>query len=92
MPELDIYFPPVIIKVYDSRGFGCCKYAGVYIVPTAYVFLEKLITEEEYVSAIYGEDCTSNHQCKKKNSAAVCNYDSNTVFIYLFILKLIYLL
>lgn len=72
MPVLDIYFPSVIIKVYDSRGFGCFKYAGVCIVPTAYVFLEQLITEEEYERKIYGENCSSKFLCEKQNSAAVC--------------------
>lgn len=70
MPELDIYFPSVIIKVYDSRGFGCFKYAGVSIVPTAYMFLKKLITDEEYESQIYGENCTKLG-CKKLGSAVI---------------------
>ncbi|XP_043285592.1 otoferlin-like [Venturia canescens] len=53
MPELDVYFPSVVIKVYDSRGFGCFKYVGVCVVPTAHAFLQKLITDEEYESTIY---------------------------------------
>ncbi|XP_024943161.1 otoferlin [Cephus cinctus] len=53
LPELEIYYPSVIIKVYDSRGFGCFKYVGVCIIPTIYNFIEKLITDEEYESQIY---------------------------------------
>ncbi|KAK2580950.1 hypothetical protein KPH14_006016 [Odynerus spinipes] len=53
MPELDMYYPSVTIRAYDSRGFGCFKYAGICIVPTIYVFLEQLITEEDYRAQIY---------------------------------------
>ncbi|KAG7207640.1 hypothetical protein KM043_009260 [Ampulex compressa] len=52
MPELDIYYPSVTIKAYDSRGFGCFKYAGICIIPSVYVFLERLITEEEYEARV----------------------------------------
>ncbi|XP_076243958.1 fer-1-like protein 6 [Calliopsis andreniformis] len=48
MPELNIYYPSITIKAYDSRGFGCFKYAGICIIPSVYVFLEQLITEEDY--------------------------------------------
>ncbi|XP_076223010.1 otoferlin [Nomia melanderi] len=54
MAELDIYYPSVTIKAYDSRGFGCFKYIGVCIVPTVHIFIEQLITEEDYDAQIYG--------------------------------------
>ncbi|KAI4503915.1 hypothetical protein M0802_001318 [Mischocyttarus mexicanus] len=53
MPELDEYYPCVTIRAYDSRGFGCFKYAGICIIPTVNVFLEQLITEEDYQTQIY---------------------------------------
>ncbi|XP_076375559.1 otoferlin [Megalopta genalis] len=53
MPELEVYYPSVTIKAYDSRGFGCFKYAGICIVPSVHVFLEQLITEEDYDAQIY---------------------------------------
>lgn len=54
MAELNIYYPSVTIKAYDSRGFGCFKYVGVCIVPTVHMFIEQLITEEDYDAQIYG--------------------------------------
>ncbi|XP_015125981.1 otoferlin [Diachasma alloeum] len=60
LPEKDIYYPPITIKVFDSRGFGCFKYAGVYIIPTAHIFLRKMIPEEDYISQIYGEHNSSS--------------------------------
>ncbi|XP_078046839.1 otoferlin [Augochlora pura] len=53
MPELEVYYPSVTIKAYDSRGFGCFKYAGICIVPSVHVFLEQLITEEDYDAQIH---------------------------------------
>lgn len=53
MPEQSIYHPSVTIKAYDSRGFGCFKYAGICIIPSIYVFLEQLITEEDYEAQIH---------------------------------------
>ncbi|KAI4482752.1 hypothetical protein M0804_008605 [Polistes exclamans] len=53
MPELDEYYPCVTIRAYDSRGFGCFKYAGICIIPTVNVFLEQLITDEDYQAQIY---------------------------------------
>lgn len=53
MPELNIYYPCITIKAYDSRGFGCFKYAGICIIPSVHVFLEQLITEEDYDAQIH---------------------------------------
>ncbi|KAF7395677.1 hypothetical protein HZH68_009727 [Vespula germanica] len=53
MPELKEYYPCVTIRAFDSRGFGCFKYVGICNIPTVYVFLEQLITEEEYNAQIY---------------------------------------
>ncbi|XP_035743561.1 otoferlin-like [Vespa mandarinia] len=53
MPELKEYYPCMTIRVYDSRGFGCFKYVGISNIPTVYVFLEQLITEEDYRAQIY---------------------------------------
>ncbi|XP_076670742.1 otoferlin [Andrena cerasifolii] len=53
MPELNIYYPCITIKACDSRGFGCFKYAGICIIPSVHVFLEQLITEEDYDAEIH---------------------------------------
>ena len=70
MPEESIYFPAISIKAYDSRGFGCFKYAGVCIIPTAYKFYDKLITEEDYENQIYG--MKSEKFLQKRMSSSVC--------------------
>ncbi|XP_076648742.1 otoferlin [Halictus rubicundus] len=77
MPALEIYYPSVTIKAYDSRGFGCFKYAGICIVPSVYVFLEQLITEEDYDAQIYEVKLKSTRT--KKQSAILplpMDYDS----------------
>ncbi|EFN77733.1 Otoferlin [Harpegnathos saltator] len=53
MPELDVYYPSVTIKAYESRGFGCFKYAGICTIPSIRMFLEQLITAEDYNKQIY---------------------------------------
>lgn len=53
MPIESVYCPAISIKAYDSRGFGCFKYAGVCIIPTAYKFLEELITQVDYDCQIH---------------------------------------
>lgn len=54
MPELEIYYPSVVIKAFDSRGLGCFKYVGICIIPSINIFLEQLITEDDYEEQIYG--------------------------------------
>nr|XP_034175477.1 otoferlin-like [Osmia lignaria] len=71
MPELDIYYPSITIKAYDSRGFGCFKYAGICIVPSIHVFLEQLITEEHYDEQIYESKSIMKCRRSKKQSAAI---------------------
>lgn len=68
MPELDVYYPSITIKAYESRGFGCFKYAGVCTIPSIRVFLEQLITEEEYDGQIY----ESKFQTTKRQPTTVC--------------------
>nr|XP_012151304.1 PREDICTED: otoferlin-like [Megachile rotundata] len=68
MPELDIYYPSIIIKAYDSRGFGCFKYAGICIVPSLNVFLEQLITEEEYDEQIHESGFIAKLRWKKQST------------------------
>ncbi|XP_023290146.1 LOW QUALITY PROTEIN: otoferlin [Orussus abietinus] len=70
MPDNDIYYPPVSIKAYDSRGFGCSKYLGVCFIPTVHVFLHRLITEEEYNSQLFNST---------GNRAAELWYSSNVI-------------
>ncbi|XP_034943562.1 otoferlin [Chelonus insularis] len=67
LPEQDIYYPPITIQVFDFRKFGCLKYAGVCIVPTAHIFLEELITEAEYNYLIYGEEVGETFQRKSES-------------------------
>lgn len=82
MAEEEIYYPPITIKAYDSRGFGCFKYVGVCNIPTIYVFMQRLITKTEYENAIY-------HSSKKPRPAAHCKdkniakNDINTHHLYL---------
>ncbi|KAG5335930.1 OTOF protein, partial [Acromyrmex charruanus] len=71
MPELDIYYPSITIKAYDSRGFGCFKYAGICIIPNIHVFLEQLITEEDYDVQIYESKFTQKFQLAKRQTAIV---------------------
>ncbi|XP_071557570.1 otoferlin [Temnothorax nylanderi] len=71
MPELDIYYPSITIKAYDSRGFGCFKYAGICIIPNIHVFLEQLITEEDYDAQIYESKFMQKFQLTKRQTAIV---------------------
>ncbi|XP_067216226.1 otoferlin-like isoform X2 [Linepithema humile] len=71
MPELDIYYPSITIKAYDSRGFGCFKYAGICIIPSIHVFLQQLITEKDYDAQIYGSKFVLKFQLEKWQPATV---------------------
>ncbi|XP_076634575.1 otoferlin [Colletes latitarsis] len=71
MPVLSIYYPSVTIKAYDSRGFGCFKYVGICIVPSVYVFLEQLITEEDYDAQIHETKSILKSPWTKKRSATI---------------------
>ncbi|XP_011064503.1 PREDICTED: otoferlin-like [Acromyrmex echinatior] len=71
MPELDIYYPSITIKAYDSRGFGCFKYAGICIIPNIHVFLEQLITEEDYDVQIYESKFMQKFQLAKRQTTIV---------------------
>ncbi|XP_071649969.1 otoferlin [Temnothorax longispinosus] len=71
MPELDIYYPSITIKAYDSRGFGCFKYAGICIIPNIHVFLEQLITEEDYDVQIYESKFMQKFRLTKRQTAIV---------------------
>lgn len=71
MPELSIYYPAVTIKAYDSRGFGCFKYVGVCIVPSINIFLEQLITEEDYDAQIYETKLISKFPWTKKRASTI---------------------
>ncbi|XP_043264956.1 otoferlin-like [Colletes gigas] len=71
MPELSIYYPSVTIKTYDSRGFGCFKYVGICIIPSVYVFLEQLITEEDYDTQIHETKSILKSPWTKKRSATI---------------------
>ncbi|CAL7940390.1 unnamed protein product [Xylocopa violacea] len=71
MPELDIYYPAVVIKAYDSRGFGCFKFAGVCIIPSVYAFLEQLITEEDYNARIYEAKSTLKSPWTKRQPPVI---------------------
>ncbi|XP_057330739.1 otoferlin-like [Microplitis mediator] len=79
LPERDIYHPPITIQVYDARKFGCFKYAGVCIIPTAHIFLEKLISETEYNYKIYDHDDVEESYLRKPISELILplpiNYD-----------------
>ncbi|XP_033208643.1 otoferlin-like [Belonocnema kinseyi] len=74
MPEENIYCPAISIKAYDSRGFGCFKYAGVCIIPTAYKFFQQLITAEDYESQIY-EMKTTELQKRMSSTVLSLPYD-----------------
>ncbi|XP_025075892.1 otoferlin-like [Pogonomyrmex barbatus] len=71
MPELDIYYPSITIKAYDSRGFGCFKYAGICIIPNIHVFLEQLITEEDYDAQIYESKFIHKFQLAKRQTSII---------------------
>lgn len=72
MPIESIYCPAISIKAYDSRGFGCFKYAGVCIIPNAYKFLEELITQVDYDCQI--NEMKSAEKCHgQKISSIMCN-------------------
>ncbi|XP_066595937.1 otoferlin [Prorops nasuta] len=75
MPDEDIYLPPVTIKAYDARGFGCFKYAGVCVIPSAKVFLEQLITERDYRSTILGPRAGGESQTIKFATDPHRDYD-----------------
>lgn len=73
MPELDIYYPSITIKAYDSRGFGCFKYAGICIIPNIHVFLEfQLITAEDYDAQIYQPKFMQKFRLAERQAAIVC--------------------
>lgn len=74
MPELDIYYPCITIKAYDSRGFGCFKYVGICIIPSVYVFLEQLITEEDYDARIHGTKSILKSPWTKRQSVTICKF------------------
>ncbi|KAH0549066.1 hypothetical protein KQX54_005671, partial [Cotesia glomerata] len=71
LPEKDIYYPPITIQVYDTRKLGCTKYAGVCIIPTAHMFLEKLIPETEYNYKIYDHDDVGQSYFRKPISELI---------------------
>ncbi|EZA54735.1 Otoferlin [Ooceraea biroi] len=71
LPELDIYYPSINIKAYDSRGFGCFKYAGICVIPNIHVFLEQLITEEDYNIQIYESKFMQKFQLAKRQTTVV---------------------
>ncbi|XP_070528249.1 otoferlin [Cardiocondyla obscurior] len=71
MPELDVYYPSITIKAYDSRGFGCFKYAGICIIPNIHVFLEQLITVGDYDAQIYESKFIQKFQLAKRQTAVV---------------------
>ncbi|EFN60493.1 Fer-1-like protein 4 [Camponotus floridanus] len=71
MPELDIYYPSITIKAYDSRGFGCFKYAGICIIPNIHVFLEQLITAEDYDAQIYEPKFMQKFRLAERQAAVV---------------------
>lgn len=72
LPELDVYYPSINIKAYDSRGFGCFKYAGICVIPNIHVFLEQLITEEDYDVQIYESKFMQKVQLAKRQTSVVC--------------------
>ncbi|KAL7306383.1 hypothetical protein TKK_0001807 [Trichogramma kaykai] len=68
MPEEEIYYPPIMIKAFESR-VGRFAYVGVCNVPTIYSFVQKLVTRDEYETAIY--------QPTKKSSTAATRQHVN---------------
>lgn len=72
MPELEIYYPSITIKAYDSRGFGCFKYAGICVIPSIRVFLEQLITEDDYNAQIYESTFMEKLQLARQPKTVVC--------------------
>lgn len=71
MPELDIYYPCVTVEAYDSRGFGCFKYVGICMIPSVYVFMEQLMTEEDYEECMYGTRAATKSPWTKRQSITV---------------------
>ncbi|XP_076302777.1 otoferlin-like, partial [Lasioglossum baleicum] len=71
MPELDIYYPCVTIKAFDSRGFGCFKYVGICIIPSIYVFMEQLITEVDYDAQVHGSRSIIRSPWAKKQPGTI---------------------
>lgn len=73
----EMYYPPITIKAFDSRGFGCFKYAGMCSIPTIYVFMQRLITKSEYENAIYhssrkSQPAAQEHSKNEKRMKQVC--------------------
>ncbi|KAK0090744.1 hypothetical protein PV325_006303 [Microctonus aethiopoides] len=52
LPQQQIYYPPLTIKIYNSSRLERFTYAGVCIIPSSHIFYEELLTEEEYYSKI----------------------------------------
>ncbi|XP_031785250.1 otoferlin isoform X4 [Nasonia vitripennis] len=71
MSTEEMYYPPITIKAYDSRGFGCFKYAGMCCIPTIYVFMQRLITKSEYESAIYHSSRKSRPAVQQHTAVAI---------------------
>ncbi|KAK1117439.1 hypothetical protein K0M31_016643 [Melipona bicolor] len=72
MPEIVIYYPCITIKAYDSRGFGCFKYVGICIIPSVYIFLEQLITEEDYDAQIREPKSILKPPWTRRQPATIC--------------------
>lgn len=72
MPEIVIYYPCITIKAYDSRGFGCFKYIGICIIPSVYIFLEQLITEEDYDAQIHEIKSILRPPWTRRQPVAIC--------------------
>ena len=58
MADDAMYYPPITIKAYDSRS--SLKYVGVCCIETCYIFIKRLVTENDYAAAIYGENRKEN--------------------------------
>ncbi|KAL6424890.1 hypothetical protein ACFW04_010045 [Cataglyphis niger] len=71
MAELDIYYPSITIKAYDSRGFGCFKYVGICIIPNIRMFLEQLITVEDYDAQIYESTFMQKYRLVERQTAII---------------------
>lgn len=74
LPELDVYYPSLTIKAYDSRCLGCLTYLGVAIVPTIYGFVEQLVPEDEYFDKIVGKDLSKDVKNKKVSKKTIRKY------------------
>ncbi|KAK0180464.1 hypothetical protein PV327_006103 [Microctonus hyperodae] len=55
LPEQNIYYPPLTMKIYNSNNLESFTYAGVCIIPNSHIFYEELLTEDEYNSKINDE-------------------------------------